>query len=159
METLRIDYIREKMLLLEEPSVKAVLIFGSMARGEAGERSDVDLLILHEGCEIKDAVLRRRYFYSLLHKLLGGEFEELTVIDMEFGSFIKPRQVSYMLLNIYGDALIVYDETNMLEEFLRKTREKIFESGLRRVRDGKAYYWILPKPLEKVKIVESQPVG
>ena len=29
--------------------VKAVLLFGSLARGEAGERSDVNLLVLHTG--------------------------------------------------------------------------------------------------------------
>jgi len=46
-----------------------------MARGEAGERSDVDLLVLHEGCKIEDAILRRRHFYFLLSKALEGEFE------------------------------------------------------------------------------------
>lgn len=155
MKNSRIDYIREKMMSLNDPSVKAVLLFGSTARGEGGERSDIDLLILHEGCKIEDAVLRRRHFYSLIHQQLGGEFEGLTVIDMEFEKFVRPRHVSPILLNIYRDALVVYDETDMLEEFLRRTRERICKSGLRRVRDGKAYYWILPKPLGKVEIVES----
>ena len=46
--------------------VKAVLLFGSAARGEAGERSDVDLLVLHSGAPFGDPAERRRHLYKLV---------------------------------------------------------------------------------------------
>jgi hypothetical protein len=55
--------------------VEAVLLFGSVARGEAGERSDVDLLVLHSGMTIGDPVLRRRHLYNLIAERLEGVFE------------------------------------------------------------------------------------
>lgn len=148
-----VELLRDRLPRVREPYVKAVLLFGSRARGESGERSDVDLLVLHEGCGIKDAVARRRHLYNLLREALGEEFEDITVVDMELDVFLKPMEISSLLLNVYWDAVVVYDETGAVESFLKRVREKIVKSGLRRVRDGKTYYWILPKPLKEVKIL------
>lgn len=41
--------LRDRLKDLRAPYVKAVIVFGSRARGESRERSDVDLLVLHEG--------------------------------------------------------------------------------------------------------------
>ena len=56
-------------------------------------------------------------------------------------------------MNAYWDGLVVYDETHAIQGFLEQAREKIVKSGLKRVRDGRAYYWVLPKPMEEVKIL------
>ncbi|MBO3809959.1 MAG: nucleotidyltransferase domain-containing protein [Candidatus Brockarchaeota archaeon] len=137
---------------IREPCVKAVLLFGSRARGESVERSDVDLLVLHEGCGIQDAVLRRRRLYNVLREAVGGE-AGLTLIDMELQRFLNPSEVTPLLLNIYQDAIVLHDSTGSVEGFLRRVRERISESGLKRVRSGKAYHWVLPEPLKKVKIL------
>lgn len=125
----------------------------SGVRGEFGERSDVDLLVLHDGYRVEDSVIRRRRLYSLLRELLGVEFEDITLIDMELESFLKPTNINSLLLNIYWDAIVVYDKTGNIGGFLRSVREKILKSGLKRVRDGKAYWWVLPKPLKEVRIL------
>ena len=145
--------LKERLSSIRDPSIKAILLFGSRARGESEDKSDVDLLVLHEGYDTKDPVLRRREIYNLIRDLIGEEFESLTVIDMEFKSFISPVEVSSLLLNIYWDAKVVYDLTGLLESFLNAVRDKISKSGLKRVKDGKAYYWILPKPMKEVKIL------
>jgi hypothetical protein len=72
---------------------------------------------------------------------------------MKLRDFLKPKEVAPLLLNIYWDAVVVYDETGGVEEFLKDVRGRILKSGLKRVRDGRAYYWILPKPLREVKIL------
>jgi predicted nucleotidyltransferase len=136
-----------------EPYVKAVLMFGSRARGESIEKSDLDLLVLYEGCEIQDPILRRRHLYKCLREAIEEDFEEITVIDMELEHFLKPMEITALLLNVYWDAIVVYDRTGILRDFLKRVREKIVESGLKRVRDGRAYYWVLPKPMEEVKIL------
>jgi len=133
--------------------VKAVLLFGSIARGEANEYSDVDLLILHSDLPIIDLVERRRYLYRLIIERLGGVFDSITLIDMSLNEFLKPDVVTPLLLNIYVDAVVILDRVGVIEEFLSNVRKKVVEVGLKKVKDGKAYYWILPKPLEKVRIV------
>ena len=145
--------LREKLRKISCPFIKAIILFGSMARGEATERSDVDLLILHENYKITDPVIRRRKLYIILKKLLGEEFEEISIIDMDIKKFLKPREITPLLLNIYWDGKVVYDDTGKVNEFLEYVRKKIKESKLKRIKDGKEYYWILPKPMEKVKIL------
>ena len=148
-----VELLRSRLRSLKEPYVKAVLMFGSRARGESGERSDVDLLVLHEDCEVEDAVMRRRRLYNLLREAVGEEFEDITVVDMELERFLKPREITSLLLNVYWDAVVVYDKTGTVESFLRHVKGKIVKSGLKRVGDGRAYYWVLPKPLKEVKIL------
>lgn len=148
-----VELLRNRLVDFREPYVKAVLLFGSRARGESGERSDVDLLVLHEGCEIEDPVLRRRRIYGLLRSIVGGEFEDITVFDMEFERFLKPKEITSLLLNVYMDSVVVCDETGSVDDFLRRIKKKILESGLKRVRDGRAYYWVLPEPLKEVKLL------
>jgi len=146
--------LSRRLNYLEQPCVKAVLMFGSRARKEHSERSDVDLLILHDGCGIDDSVARRRHLYKLVREAVGEEFEDVTVLDMEVDRFLKPKEITAQLLNIYWDAVVVYDDTTEnLQAFLGHVRERIVKSGLKRVRDGKAYYWTLPEPMKEVKIL------
>lgn len=132
--------------------MKAVLLFGSKARGESRDRSDVDLLVLHEGCGIQDSVLRRRLLYNVIREAVGGE-AGLTVVDMELHRFLNPGEVNPLLLNIYWDAIVLHDSTGSVEAFLKRVRGRISASGLKRVRSGKAYHWVLPEPLKKVEIL------
>jgi len=136
-----------------DASIKAILLFGSKARGEDEERSDADILVLHDGCGIEDPVARRRHFYGVVRAMLRGSVEEVTVTDMELMQFLKPERVTALLLNIYWDASVVMDRTGTLPEFLKIIRENIAKSGLERIRDGKAYRWILPEPMKEVKLL------
>ena len=117
-----VGLLRDRLGRVRGSCVRAILLFGSRARGEFGDRSDVDLLVLHEGCEVGDAVIRGRYLYNLLREALGGEFEDITLIDMELSAFLEPAEISSLLLNVYWDAIVVYDETGVLESFLRHVR-------------------------------------
>jgi len=137
--------------------VKAVILFGSTARGEATETSDIDLLVLHEGLQGLSPVKRRRLLYTLVMERISDFFEAVTVIDMDYSEFTKPEQVTPLLLNIYWDGVVVIDRSGKLSGFLSRVRKRIIESGLKHVKEGREYYWILPKPLEKVVIVEPQP--
>lgn len=148
-----IELLKDQLKNLNEPCVKAILMFGSRARGESNERSDIDFLVLHKNCEIKDPVLRRNYLYNLILKSIGKKFEEVTVIDMELEHFLKPKEINSLLLNIYWDAVIVYDKTGILQDFLKHVKDRITKSGLKRIKDGKAYRWVLPKPMKEVKIL------
>jgi len=86
--------------------VKAVVLFGSTARGEATETSDIDLLVLHEGLQGLSPVKRRRLLYTLVVERVGSVFEAVTVIDMDYSEFTKPEQVTPF---IRERLLIVFD--------------------------------------------------
>ncbi|MGQ9781858.1 MAG: nucleotidyltransferase domain-containing protein [Nitrososphaeria archaeon] len=143
--------LKERLSTLSS-HVKGVLLFGSIPRNETAKKSDVDLLILHEELNTKDLVERRRAIYKEAKELVQGLFP-LTVIDMELKDFLKPKNITPLLLNIYWDAIVVVDRTGNLQEFLDTIREKIRKSGLVRAKDRRSYYWILPKPMEKVEIL------
>jgi len=147
-----VEILRER--LSDLPSfIRAVILFGSAARGEAVERSDVDLLVLYEGLAEASLVKRRRLIYMLIMDSISGFFEEATVIDMEYREFVEPRAITPLLLNIYWDGIVVLDRVGGLGSFLEHVRKKIAEAGLRRVKDGRTYYWVLPKPMQRVKII------
>jgi predicted nucleotidyltransferase len=147
------ESLRERLKDLRAPYVKAVIVFGSRARGESREQSDVDLLVLHEGCEIKDPVARRRNLYCIMREALGAQFEDITLIEMALADFLSPREVTALVLNIYWDGVLVYDKTRTLHSFLDRVRGRIAESGLKRIKDGRAYSWELPEPMKEVKIL------
>lgn len=149
----RIELLRDRLCKLKEECIKGIILFGSLARGEEREKSDVDLLVLHEGCSIRDPVERRRYLYEIVKMALRRDFESITIIDMELTNFIKPVEITPLLLNIYWDGIVLLDRTNSLKEFLGYVKKRIVLSGLKRVKNGKAYYWILPEPLKEVKIL------
>lgn len=153
MQIQDIELLKDQLKNFNEPCVKAIVMFGSRARGESNERSDIDLLILHENCEIKDPVLRRRYLYNLICKSIGKKFEGITIVDMELKHFLKPKEINALLLNIYWDAIIIYDKTSILQDLLKHVKDRITKSGLKRIKDGKAYRWVLPEPMKEVKIL------
>jgi len=133
--------------------VKAVLLFGSLARGEAGERSDVDLLLLHDNAPLSDPVELRKHLYELVAERLAGAFEPITVVDVKLEAFLRPKVVTSLLLNIYADAVVVVDRVGGIEEFLEKVRRRARDLGLRRLKDGRAYCWALPRPMERAELL------
>jgi len=81
------------------------------------------------------------------------DYPEFTVLDMDFEEFINPGIIRPLLLNIYWYVVILLDRSRMLQDFLAHVRRRIVESGLRRIRDGRAYYWILSKPMAEVRVL------
>jgi predicted nucleotidyltransferase len=96
-EALDRDTILEELRrrLSDLPSyVKAVLLFGSLARGEASERSDIDLFLLHDDASLRDPVELRRQLYELVVERLASSFESITVIDARLEEFLRPKIVT-----------------------------------------------------------------
>lgn len=148
-----IESLGYRLRHLRAPFIKAVVVFGSRARGEPKERSDVDLLVLFDDQENEDSVARRRNLYGLLREAVGEQYEDITLIDMRLEDFLRPHEVTPLLLNIYWDGIVVYDTTRTLHSFLDLIKDRIKKSGLKRISDGRAYRWELPEPMKEVKIL------
>lgn len=126
----------------------SVVLFGSVARGEAGELSDVDLLII---CEIFPGSRWQRY--ALFHQAvvpLEGMLEELARQHYypEFRPILKTRAEAEvhtpLYLDMAEDARILYDRDGFFAGVLAKLRQRLAELGARRVfmEDG-SWYWDL----------------
>lgn len=128
----------------ENPFVAGLILFGSAARGESDGRSDLDLLILWEDVDLP---LRERYimFYELASRYFKVD-KGLTVLDVEYARFINLKKVNPLFLNIIFDAIVLYDKYGKLGSFVSEARRKLAETGLKRVRRGRFYYWVLPRP-------------
>jgi predicted nucleotidyltransferase len=94
MEEVQIDRLKKPLIdVLKRHDVKKAALFGSVARGEATEESDIDLLIEFEGrkslldlaglqLELQDAVKRQVdvLTYKSLHPLLKERILEEQVM-------------------------------------------------------------------------------
>jgi len=121
----------------------AVALFGSAARGEAAERSDLDFLVVLHG--VPKSLERRYQVYRPIHDALidSREIRDITVIDLD-EEFIRNKDVEItpLMLNIASDAVILYDPEGALEAFLGRIHGLIEVGGLERykTKDGK-YGW------------------
>ncbi len=130
-------------------------MFGSVARGEADERSDLDFLVVLRG--IPKSLERRYQVYKPIHDatIQTGRGRDITVIDLD-DEFIRNEDVEItpLMLNVASDATVLYDREGELASFLERVRKLIEIAGLERykTKDGK-YGW---KPKHGVlRIVEA----
>ena len=125
-----------------------LMLFGSYARGEASEGSDVDVLVVLRGLrgfrargEVYD-ILARRVMMPIT--LVDVELEEVSRSDLE---------VTPLLLNSLYDGLIIYDELGVLRRLKEGALRLIEKARLVRYRtpDGR-YGWrrVDGRPLEAV---------
>lgn len=126
----------------------SVVLFGSVARGEAGELSDLDLLIVCE--ELPGSRWKR---YDLFHQALAplkGVLEDLARQHCypEFRPILKTRREAEVHTPIYldmvEDARILYDRDGFFAGVLAGLKRRLAELGARRVfLDDGSWYWDL----------------
>ena len=145
----RVRKCTEKLREVLGGELLGLVLFGSWARGEGREGSDVDVLVVLRssgGFEVRSTV------YRTLSRCIG---RALTLVDARAGELFSGEVVlTPLLLNILVDGVVVYDETGKLSELASKARELVKAAGLVRYRtpDGK-YGWRRAdgRPLEPVK--------
>jgi len=135
-----VDRLRERF----SGHLVAVALFGSAARGEATEASDLDFLVVLRG--VPKSLERRYQVYRPIRDALtmqSRKVRDVTAIDLD-EEFINDEdaEITPVMLNIASDATILYDPKGQLASFLRRVRRLIEVGGLERyrTRDGK-YGW------------------
>jgi len=125
----------------------SLVVFGSVARGEARRDSDVDLLLVIDSVP-KRRLERQREFMEV-EKELEGYLNELFDQDyfIDFSPIIKTPEeamrLSPLYLDMVEDAIIAYDKEDFFAKILEKVRKRLEELGSKRVRMGRKWYWIL----------------
>ncbi len=125
----------------------SLVVFGSVARGEARKDSDVDLLLVIDSIP-KRRLERQREFMEVEKEVegyLNELFDEGYFID--FSPIIKTPEeamrLSPLYLDMVEDAIIAYDKDDFFMKILERVRKRLEELGSKRVRMGRKWYWIL----------------
>lgn len=119
--------------------LEAVILFGSWARREAAELSDLDFLVIARGLP-KEPVRRRYVVYDALTPVLREFKRQVSVIEADAEEIGK--QITPLLINIAHDGVILYDRAGRVGDLLRRVRDAVKRAGLTRykTRNGK-YGW------------------
>lgn len=78
------------MIVWNEKSVSDVILFGSVARGEATVESDVDLLVLIENVE---SWVARRRLYDLIYPIIAALGVDISLVVFEKKRFMEMVRV------------------------------------------------------------------
>jgi len=136
--------VREVPGLLAEAygsQLLAVILFGSVARGEANQFSDIDLLV----------ILRERQFKSrddhggcdqvriASNSAIGNRPE----LQFHLRSAAEAEQGGPIFLDISIDGVILFDPDGWALEFLQRYRDRLAAQGSKRIPWGDSWYWRL----------------
>jgi hypothetical protein len=120
--------------------LKTIVVFGSQARGEAGQGSDVDVFIVVDGLA-RDPVARQREARGWMIDCvadLPGPLGLVCRTPREFESDLTP-----LFLDVCVDGICLYGDV-YFEPYRRRALSALQASGLRRRRIGNAWHWLFP---------------
>ncbi|MEM1538283.1 MAG: nucleotidyltransferase domain-containing protein [Candidatus Nezhaarchaeales archaeon] len=135
-------------------------VFGSVVRGEAGEGSDVDLLVVIEGLQ-EDIGSRLREAAEVKRRLKGSEaYKELSSRGLPIlvsEVILTPNEVMRhppILLDVAEEGVTIYDKGGFLEGELSKLKQRLKELGAKRVRGRHGWYWMLKPDIRFGEVLE-----
>jgi len=117
------------------PNLVALALFGSRARGEARESSDVDLILIAHDLPRNPFARRRLVQEPLLEEGIPSVSVLARTVD-EFMADVTPLH-----LDLAADAVILYDPEEFLSSKLERVRRLIQEGGLSRQRTAHGWAW------------------
>ena len=136
----------------------SVVLFGSVARGEAHRTSDIDLLIVAESLPpgrfarwdyLREARAKAEPLLAQLRdEDIWTDFTEV-INTREEAEKIRP-----LYLDMVEDAVILYDEGGFFHSVLDRLRERLRELGSRRIFTEKGWYWDLKPDLKPGEVFE-----
>jgi len=138
-----------------------VILFGSVARGDADEGSDVDLLIISEG--FKGSFGERFQPFQEIDKELMELESRKELRRKGYGTLISPipltpKEVESnppIMLDILTDGIILYDKGGFIKSHLTKLEKKLKALKAKKVRlSGGKWYWDLKPDYKFGEVVE-----
>jgi len=124
-------------------SLVSVVLFGSVARGEAGEESDVDVIVV---CEDFPEGISGRVDMLLpvldeVYARVEGRKPFIQFHPLRPDEAAKSRPI---YLDVLEDGVILYDKEGFILRVLERMERKLRELGARRVhlKDG-SWIWVL----------------
>lgn len=132
----------------------SLVLFGSVARGEARPESDIDLLVVADDLprSLRD---RRRPFLDSWVRV--RESRGLPTVEWNLVTKSPEEAIvhSPLYLDLVLDAVLVLDRENLVADVLSRMRKRMNELGSRRVHlDGGGWYWDLKPDFRFGDVIE-----
>ena len=137
----------------------SLVVFGSVARGDAGPDSDVDLIVVVEG--LPKSRFRRQELFEEAEREVEDVVEGLRRegFNVDFTPILlAPEEAERhrpLYLDVLVDGVIVYDRGGFMERVLRELADRLRALGARRVRFGRKWYWVLKEEYRAGEVIEA----
>ncbi len=136
----------------------AVALYGSVARDEGGETSDLDLLIIHEG---RPETMLQQFVQTLSELRKSPEYRRLQdegFLPDPYPVFFTREQFAghpWLLLDILDHGIVLLDREGVLQEELDRLRKRLEVLGSRKIvlPDG-SWYWDLKPDWKPGDVIE-----
>jgi len=147
-------------LLTEEAlgdNLTSVVLFGSVARGQARPNSDIDLLIVCR--RLPQGAFRRQALLEPVRQQLQARLEPLWEQGcyVDFTELLKDEAQAQrhrlLYLDMTEEAVLLFDRNNFFADVLARLRKRLKELGSQRKQLGSIRYWDLKpdfKPGEEI---------
>jgi len=140
----------------------AVILYGSVARGEAKPTSDLDLILVIEDPSSPYEKSTKRFILKVENRLKEAE-EFRSLVTSGFYPDLRPIILSrseasmsrYIFLDLIEDAVILFDRNDFFKERLEALKRRLRELKSEKVelKDG-GWYWILKPDLKFGEVFE-----
>jgi uncharacterized protein len=132
----------------------SIVLFGSVARGQAGPTSDVDVLLVAEGLP-RSLADRRRPFLQAWERARAARGLPQVEWNLVTKTPDEARVRSPLYLDIVEDGILILDRQGFFEAVLAGMRARMRELGSRRIHlpDG-SWYWDLKPDFRFGEVVE-----
>ncbi|HHT9135049.1 MAG TPA: nucleotidyltransferase domain-containing protein [Candidatus Avalokitesvara rifleensis] len=153
--------LRRLQGLLEEglgSQLVGLVLFGSVARGTAGEKSDIDMLVVFDGDRAKvqeifvKTVIKLRRTHEYQDMAESGYFPDPFPIFMNLA---RLKTHPWILLDIADHGIIMLDKKKIIETEFARLKRRLRELGSKKVflEDG-TWYWDLKPDWKPGEIIE-----
>ena len=138
-------------------NLTSVVLFGSVARGEARPDSDIDLLVICR--ELPAGAFRRQEVLEPVQERLQVELDRLWEQGCytDFTEIIKTEteaQKTHLLyLDMTEEAVILFDRGEFFARVLARVRERLRELGAQRKQLGRIRYWDLKPDFKPGEVI------
>jgi predicted nucleotidyltransferase len=141
-----------------EDNLVSIVLFGSVARGEATPHSDIDLFIVCEN--LPQGRMKRRFLFEDIKNKLQNDLEKLWKQEI-YTDFIEliytkdeAKRFRFLYLNMLEDAIILYDKENFIKNLFNKLRYQLNILGTQCKTLGKIRYYVLKPDLKIGEVIE-----
>ena len=155
-----VNLIVKLLKITLEENLVSVLLFGSVARGEAGEGSDIDIVVVAKNFEPFGS---RFEFFNEIERDLRTSKEYRNLKEKKLGTLISPipltpeeiKRTPPILLDLVTDGVILYDTDNFMKKQIEYLRNKLEEMSAKKIflEDGR-WYWDLKPNYKLGEVVE-----
>jgi len=138
-------------------NLTSVVLFGSVARGEAQPNSDIDLLVICR--ELPTGVFRRGEILEPVREKLQSELENLweQAYYTDFTEVIRTeseaKRMRLLYLDMTEEALILFDRDGFFAKLLTQVRTQLRKLGAQRKQLGRIHYWDLKPDFQPGEVI------